>query len=108
MFNREYQIRAKRQARAKLRGEQTEILFPRRGRPSRVRRLEKAGQMRLGLHGKVQQTAATCAINVSEQTEPNACHAEDFEAALQMTFPVGPVGEDELEREFNRLFPLEC
>jgi len=108
MFAREYHIRAKRQGRAKLQGEQIDITFPRRGRPSKFRRLEKAGQMRLGLHGKVQQTAATsatCAINVNAQTETNACHAEDLDTALQMTFPVGPLSEIELAAEFERLFP---
>lgn len=106
MFNREFHVRANRRGRAKLQGEQLDISFPQRGRPSKFRRLERAGQMRLTLHGKVQQTAATCAISAIEQTEPNACQAaEDFDAALQMTFPGRPLSEDELEREFNRLFP---
>jgi hypothetical protein len=48
----------------------------------------------------------TCAINAIEQTEPNACQPEDFDAALQMTFPVRPMTQDELAAEFERLFPL--
>lgn len=53
MFNREYQVRANREGRRKLEGEQIDITFPRRGRPSRYRRLERAGQMRLGLIGAI-------------------------------------------------------
>jgi hypothetical protein len=110
MFNREYHVRANREGRAKLQGEQQRLAFPRRGRPSKFRRLERAGQMRLGLHGvtkietihatKVQQTASSHAV------ESDAI--DDIDSALQMTFPVGPLSELELEREFNRLFPPEA
>ncbi len=48
MLNREYHVRANRQGR-RLEGQQLDISFPRRGRPSRFKRLERAGQMRLEL-----------------------------------------------------------
>jgi hypothetical protein len=89
--------------RAKLQGEQLDITFPRRGRPSRFRRLERAGQMRLEL----QRGTATSRITVTRQTEQNACHKESPDAALDYLFPVGPMSEDDLAAEFDRLFPLE-
>jgi hypothetical protein len=97
--------------RAKLQGEQLDITFPRRGRPSRFRRLERAGQMRLDL----QRGTATSRITVTRQTELNACHEECLaitkvespDAALDYLFPVGPMSEDQLAAEFDRLFPLE-
>lgn len=89
--------------RGKLQGEQLDITFPRRGRPSRFRRLERAGQMSLDL----QRGTATSRITVIRQTEPNACHEESPDAALDYLFPVGPMSEDQLAAEFNRLFPLE-
>src|SRR5438309_695240 len=82
--------------RAKLQGEQLEITFPRRGRPSRFRRLERAGQMRLGLHG---QTKFTQSEHVTS-SEP-----ETIDQALDYLFPVRPLTELELFEEFNRLFP---
>lgn len=100
MFNRRtYQPRARR---AKLQGEQIDIGFPRRGRTSRVRRLERAGQMRLGLttiHAtEPQQTVASSPVTDEK--------GEDIRAAVDYLFPVGPMTEDELFAEFNRLFPL--
>jgi hypothetical protein len=114
MFAREYHIRANRQGRRRLQGEQLDITFPRRGRPSKFRRLERAGQMRLQLHGKVQQTAATSAPAIERKRTGNECDSEcelkvtpeTFDAALQMTFPVRPLTQDELAAEFERLFPL--
>jgi hypothetical protein len=100
MFAREYHIRAKRAARRKLEGEQLDITFPRRGRPSRFRNLERAGQMRLTL-------------TIGATKVPNVPRAQAFEHdketlddALQMTFPVRPLTDDEMTAEFERLFPL--
>jgi hypothetical protein len=84
--------------RAKLQGEQLDITFPRRGRPSRFRRLERAGQMRLDL----QRGTA-----ISEHKKIVISQPESPEAALDYLFPVGPMSEDQLAAEFNRLFPLE-
>jgi hypothetical protein len=82
--------------RAKLQGEQLDIAFPRRGRLSRFRKLERAGQMRLGLHG---QTKFTQSEHVTS-SEP-----ETIDQALDYLFPVRPLTEDELAAEFYRLFP---
>jgi hypothetical protein len=89
--------------RAKLQGEQLDITFPRRGRPSRFRRLERAGQMRLGLDGHLTLTAET--KPPKRETKTAICESPD--AALDYLFPVGPMSEDQLAAEFNRLFPLE-
>jgi hypothetical protein len=106
LFGREYQIRARRSVEGgKLKGEQQRLAFPQRGRPSRFRVLERCGQMRLELTAPAK--SRTCAITASGQTERNACQPEDLDTALQMTFPVGPMTEDELTAEFHRLFPLE-
>jgi hypothetical protein len=99
LFAREYHIRAKRAARQKLQGEQLDITFPRRGRPSRIRRLERAGQMRLGLGAPPKNIR----IVQSVQNEP-----ETLDSALQMTFPVRPYTDDELMAEFERLFPRDA
>ena len=95
MRNRSYHIARRR---SKLQGEQLDITFPRRGRPSRFRRLERAGQMRLNLAGGLNQTRSV----VTSPPEP-----ETLDDALQMTFPVRPYTEDELRAEFERLFPAE-
>jgi hypothetical protein len=98
MLNREYQIRATRRSRRKLQGEQLDITFPRRGRPSRFRRLERAGQMRLGLlPGR----------NVQHVQHVKDVLDESPEAALDYLFPVGPMSEDQLYEEFMRVFPVE-
>jgi hypothetical protein len=95
MFNRSYQRGARR---TPLQGEQLDIGFPRRGRTSRMRRLERAGQMRLlGLHGHA--SLATPAPSVAT-AEP-----ETFETAVNYLFPLRPLTEDELAAEFDRLFP---
>jgi len=97
MFNRTYQIRARK---GKLQGEQLDITFPRRGRPSKHRVLERCGQMQLALaEGKPPQNVRIVQI---VQNEP-----ESLDDALQMTFPVRPYTEDELRAEFERLFPAE-
>jgi hypothetical protein len=82
--------------RAKLQGEQLDIAFPRRGRLSRFRKLERAGQMRLGLHGQTKFTQSEHATS----SEP-----ETIDQALDYLFPVRPLTEDELAAEFYRLFP---
>jgi hypothetical protein len=82
--------------RAKLQGEQLDISFPRRGRLSRFRKLERAGQMRLGLHGQTKFTQSEHATS----SEP-----ETIDQALDYLFPVRPLTEDELAAEFYRLFP---
>lgn len=85
--------------RAKLQGEQLDITFPRRGRPSRFRRLERAGQMSLALHGQISQNV---------QNRPIAQISDsDVRSACDYLFPVGPMSEDQLAAEFDRLFPLE-
>ena len=93
MFNRSYQTR-----RARLQGQQLDISFPRRGRPTRIRVLERCGQLRLNLQPLTAKCVAKC--NTPHQIE-------GFDDALQMTFPVGPMTELELEAEFHRLFPAE-
>jgi hypothetical protein len=91
--------------RAKLQGEQLDITFPRRGRPSRFRRLERAGQMSLALEAP-RKTHEPCAIHTDHVcTEIGTEESPD--AALDYLFPVGPMSEDQLAAEFNRLFPLE-
>ena len=95
MFNKSYQIRARR--RPRLDGEQLGIAFPRRGRPSRLRTLERSGQLRLNLCGKLEQTAAPA--------PPRETAPETFDDVLQMAFPVRPPTEEELYEEFQRLFP---
>jgi hypothetical protein len=92
-FNRTYHVQARR---SRLQGEQLDIAFPRRGRLSRFRKLERAGQMRLGLHG---QTKFTQSEHVTS-SEP-----ETIDQALDYLFPVRPLTEDELAAEFYRLFP---
>lgn len=107
MFNREYQVRAKR--RGKLEGEQLDITFPRRGRPSRIRRLERAGQMRLGLTAGREWTKSEHAAKSSPPADPDhqlsieEVYDPDFSALLHGR----PLTEDELAAEFHRLFPPE-
>jgi hypothetical protein len=85
--------------RSKLQGEQLDITFPRRGRPSRFRRLERAGQMSLALHGQISQSVQNRQIaQISDS---------DVRSACDYLFPVGPMSEDQLAAEFDRLFPLE-
>jgi hypothetical protein len=88
--------------RARLQGEQLDITFPRRGRPSRFRRLERAGQMRLGLQAPTHSRTRNPEF-VTSAVE----NIESPEAALDYLFPVGPMTEDQLAAEFDRLFPLE-
>lgn len=83
--------------RIRLQGEQLDISFPRRGRPTRYRRLEGAGQMRLGLHGQINLTVVATTIR-----EP-----ETIEQAVDYLFPERPLTEAELAAEFDRLFPLQ-
>lgn len=83
---------------AKLTGEQLKLCFPRRGRPTRRRQLERAGQMELPLtHSRTRK-----AVFVTTDGTP-----ESFDDALQMTFPVAPSTEDELYNEFCGMFPEE-
>jgi hypothetical protein len=105
LFAREYHIRAKRAGRQKLQGQQLDISFPVRGRPKKQRVLERCGQMRLNLAGGLSQTQ-------SQQLTTNHPEPDDFDAALQMTFPIRrelklPMTDDELMAEFERLFPRE-
>jgi hypothetical protein len=88
--------------RAKLQGEQLDITFPRRGRPSRFRRLERAGQMPLALDGQITQ-------NVQNQQNRQIAQISDSDvrSACDYLFPVGPMSEEQLAAEFNRLFPPE-
>lgn len=97
MFNRSYQARRRR---TKLQGEQLDITFPRRGRPSKFRNLERAGQMRLGL-------AAPHTVGSRKSIENRTLGAErpeTIDQALDYLFPVAPMTDDELEAEFHRLF----
>jgi len=103
MLNREYRVRANRQGqgRSGLEGEQLDLSFPaRRGRPTRFKRLERAGQMRLELHGQLKLTPA---ISQQSDAEP-----ETFESALDLCFPERTLTELELTAEFERLFPPEA
>jgi hypothetical protein len=88
--------------RAKLQGEQLDITFPRRGRPSRFRRLERAGQMSLGLEGQITQNVQNQQNRQIAQDSP-----DDVRSACDYLFPVGPMSEDQLAAEFDRLFPIE-
>lgn len=94
MFNRTYQIRARQSV---LQGQQLDIGFPIRGRPTRRRTLEKCGQMRLNL-----QPAA--AID-RKSVDHHSSREETFDQALELTFPEREPPEDELAAEFDRLFP---
>jgi hypothetical protein len=106
MFAREFHIRARRAARPKLHGEQLDITFPRRGRPSKFRRLERAGQMRLTLTDS-RTRKPEFVTSAAEKSEGNSQSlTETLDAALQMTFPIGPLTDDEMTAEFERLFPL--
>jgi hypothetical protein len=98
MFAREYHIRAKRAGRRKLEGQQLDITFPRRGRPSKHRVLERCGQMQLALTIGVTKVANVPRAQAVEHDK------ETLDDALQMTFPVRPMSEDELVAEFHRLF----
>jgi hypothetical protein len=93
MFNRTYQIRRRR---TKLQGEQLDITFPRRGRPTKFRRLERAGQMRLGL---TPGRETKCGDHGTKVAIP-----ESIDSALDYLFPVRPMTDDELSAEFHRLF----
>ena len=93
VFNRTYQTRARRRA---LQGQQLDIYFPRRGRPSRKLRLERAGQLSLNLQ------PATAKVEEIPTPRPKP---ETFEQALELTFPEREAREDELAAEFDRLFP---
>ncbi len=103
MFAREYHIRANRQSRSRLEGEQLDISFPRRGRPSRFRRLERAGQLRLELHGQLKLTIDGPKVRKSDGNSESL--KETFDTALDLTFPERPLTELELTAEFERLFP---
>jgi hypothetical protein len=104
LFAREYHIRAKRAARQKLQGEQLDISFPVRGRPKKQRVLERCGQMRLNLLPPGNRVCGQQDLG----TERAATHSDDFDDALQMTFPVRPYTDDELMAEFERLFPCDA
>ena len=115
--------------RGKLQGEQQRLAFPRRGRPTKFRTLERCGQMRLNLSegrsrrdsgtsvrigsgdSHLRQIAASDAVSASPTNvmhrNPVEKAVEDFDSALQMTFPVRPMTEDELDAEFKRLFPID-
>jgi hypothetical protein len=97
MFAREYHIRAKRAGRRKLEGEQLDITFPRRGRPSKHRVLERCGQMQLALCRYPKRPRIVQNVQVVQMSR-------DFDDALQMTFPIRPLTDDEMTAEFHRLF----
>lgn len=92
MFNRTGKIRS---TRARLQGEQLDITFPRRGRPSKFRRLERAGQMRLELQRPISPLQRNNAMTPKSET---------IDTALDYLFPVRPMTDDELTAEFHRLF----
>ena len=99
-MNRSY-TRARNGRLGRLKGEQIDFAWPRRGRPSKHRVLERGGQLQLEL-----TAARALKQDVSAIEKPTAqTTVETFDAALQMTFPVRPMTEDELAAEFNRLFP---
>jgi hypothetical protein len=60
-------------------------------RASQLRRLERAGQLRMDFVSRL------------AQVRPQA--PEGLEEALERTFPGRPLSEQELYEEFNRLFP---
>lgn len=81
----------------KLRGEQLDIRFPIRGRPTRIRVLERAGQMRLNLQPA---TAKVISHPVSHKSD-----TETFDQALELTFPERQLTEEEMHHWFCRMFP---
>jgi hypothetical protein len=92
--------------RGKLQGEQLDISFPRRGRPSRFRRLERAGQMALALRPPTNSRTQNPEFVTNMQNRQIAqVSPEDVRSACDYLFPVGPMTDDELAREFDRLFP---
>lgn len=104
--------------RGKLQGEQLDITFPRRGRPSRFRRLERAGQMTLDLTKSASRANSGTSVRVGSGDESSrqvavsdaicSClNSENLQRDLNYLFPVGPMSEDQLAAEFNRLFPPE-
>ena len=109
MLNREYHVRANRQGR-RLEGQQLDISFPRRGRPSRFKRLERAGQMRLELLPINRRTRKPEFVTSPvEKSEGNSRSLkETFESALDLCFPERALTELELTAEFERLFPPEA
>jgi hypothetical protein len=116
VFNRTYQQRARRSAR--LQGEQLDISFPHRGRPSRIRVLERCGQLRLSLcdagplkQAERQHTALPQRDNFDPDRQLSIEEVYDPEFAAQLlgkpTPYIPPMTEDELAAEFDRLFPPE-
>lgn len=81
----------------KLRGEQLDFRFPIRGRPTRTRVLERAGQMRLDLQPS---TAKVISKPVSHKSD-----TETFDEALELTFPERELDDTEMHQWFCRMFP---
>ena len=86
MLNRSYQ-----------RGGRTAPLRGFHRRTSKARRLERAGQLRLGLRGHLSLATPAPSVAIAEP--------ETIEQAVDYLFPIRPMTEDELAAEFNRLFP---
>lgn len=101
MLNRSYQ----RARNGKLKGHQLDLVFPRRGRPSRHRALERCGQATLDFGGACLRLATQGTTTTPPIGPLQRNNAETLDDALQTCFPIRPMTEDELEREFNRLFP---
>lgn len=80
---------------ARLKGCQLDLVFPIRGRPTKRRALEKAGQMRIPFAG---------VLRCSASAKPMPA-IETLDDALQATFPIRPFTDDEQLAEFERLFP---
>ena len=81
----------------RLQGEQLDIRFPRRGRPTRIRVLERCGQLRLNLCGAAKTERVVHFVQLVR-------NEESLDAALDLCFPERELTEPERMRELNRLF----
>ena len=78
--------------------------------PSRVRRLERQGQLRLDFRVRRARSSERHASELvldELKAKLHRLESESFEEAIEHTFPERPLTEQELYEEFLRLFPLD-
>lgn len=97
MRNRSHQARGGR-----LQGEQLDIRFPKRGRPTKRCVLERCGQLQLKLSA-TRETKPAVSVTKAIPDETIFGWSETLDDALQMTFPLAPLSEQELYAEFCRM-----
>lgn len=99
--------------RQRLQGEQLDFRFPLRGRPTRIRVLERCGQMRLTLAPANSRTRKAEFVTSPVENSPGmsekrgVCEnlqSETLDAALDLCFPPRELTEAEKIGELNRLF----